>query len=178
MDFTRFCTDPCADPTTLPLCIGTAKGRHYISAYRTFGMSIDHHSSCDVLTVSFVHLRLHAECSVQHHISCDVLTVSFFHLRLHNVWYSTTFPVMFLPSLSSISTNRMFGTEQHFLQCSHRPFLSSPPTECLVQHHISCDVLTVSFFHLRLRAECSVQHHISCDVLTASFFHLRLQNVR
>ena len=79
--------------------------------------------------------------------------------------------------------------------------------ECSVQHHFSCDVLTASFFHLRLQnvhyvdrsplflccshylflpsppTEHSVRHHfcavrVYCAVLTISFFHLRLQNIR
>ena len=49
--------------------------------------------------------------------------------------------------------------------------------ECSVQHHFSCDVFTVSFFHIRLQ---NVRYGTTfcCDVLTVSFFYLRLQNVR
>ena len=178
MDFTRFCTDPCADPTTRPLCVGTVKGRQYISAYRTFGMSIDHHSSCGVLTVSFFPSPPTCRMSVQHHFSCDVFTVSFFHLRLQNVRYGTTFCCdvltvsFFYLRLQNVRYSTTFCCD--LLTIS---FFYLRLQNVRYSTTFCCDVLTVSFFQLCLQ---NVHNDTTfcCDVLTVSFFHLRLQNVR
>ena len=93
------------------------------------------------------------------------------------------FAVMYSPSLSSISAYEMFATAPHFAVMyspSLSSISAYPPTERSVRRSITTLPVVFSlspFSHLRLHAECSVQHHFSCDVLTASFFHLRLQNV-